>query len=69
MNNLKEVVQLTFYVILFTKICFMQGIDRSNHSEVFYEKVLLKVLQNSLESTFVGVSFLIKLQTLGLQHY
>ena len=35
---------------------------RSNHKEVFYIKVFLKISQNSLENTWVGFSFLVKLQ-------
>ena len=30
------------------------------------EKVFLKILQNSLENTYIGVSFLIKLQASSL---
>ena len=38
--------------------------------EVFYkEKVFLEISQNSQESTCIRVSFLMKLQALGLQLY
>ena len=36
---------------------------------VLWKKVFLKISQNSQESTFARVSFLIKLQALGLQLY
>ena len=35
---------------------------RSNHPEVFCQKLFLKVLQNSRKNIFAGISFLIKLQ-------
>ena len=35
---------------------------RSSRPELFCEKVLLKILQNSQKITCAGVSFLIKLQ-------
>ena len=38
---------------------------RSSHSEVFYKKVFLKILQNSQENICVAASFLTKLQASG----
>ena len=35
---------------------------QTQRPEVFNKKVFLKYLQNSLENTYAGVSFLIKLQ-------
>ena len=35
--------------------------------EVYYKKVILKILQNLQKNTWVEVSFLIKLQVSGLQ--
>ena len=42
--------------------------DLQRHSpEAFWKKVFLKISQTSLENTFVGVFFLIKLQAFSLQ--
>ena len=48
----------------------MDFIDWSNQEhppEVFYKKDVFKQLANFTEKIYVGVSFLIKLQTSGLQ--
>ena len=42
---------------------------RSSRPEVLFKKVLLEISQNSRENTCARVSFLIKLQTSGLQLY
>ena len=36
---------------------------------MFFKYVFLKISQISRENTCAGISFLIKLQALGLQHY
>ena len=43
--------------------------NRIYRLKVFYEKLFLNILQNSQESTCVGVCFLIKLQASGMQLY
>ena len=34
---------------------------RSSYSEVFYQKMFLKILQSSQKNIFAGISFLLKL--------
>ena len=35
---------------------------KKSHPEVFYQKMFLKILQNSQKNIFAGISFIIKLQ-------
>ena len=44
-------------------------IFRGSHQSCSLKKVFLKMLQNSQESTYIGVSFFIKLQAWALQIY
>ena len=44
-------------------------ISRSNHRRCSVKKVFLKISQNSQENTCVGLAFLLKSQTWGLQLY
>ena len=56
-----------FHVVMYS--CIFSVLFRTNHPRWSEKNVVLKFLQNSQENTCVGVSFLIKLQALGLQLY
>ena len=61
-----------FYSILYvaTHLTYLPLIIiRSSRLDVYVKKLFLKVSQNSKKNICIGVSFLIKLQTLGMQLY
>ena len=60
---------LNKHIKLFCKMKLRWITKRRSLREVFFHKVFLKIWQNLQESTFVGVSFLIKLQASGLKLY
>ena len=56
-------------IILFKSKCYHRPRRRSNRPEVLCKKMFLKISKNSQENTCAWVSFLIKLQSWGLQLY
>ena len=67
--NEKHEKYVTVQSLFFQKLIFCELTQlltfRSSHSEVFYKKLFLKILQNSQERTCARVSLLRKLQTLA----
>ena len=73
---IKSLIRRGFSFILSPRLIFIEDyyhssedplLFRSNHRRCSGKKVFLQILQNSQESTCPKVSFLIKLQVLGLQ--
>ena len=61
---------LNKYTKLLCKIKLREELQKEEVIRKFFvKKVFLKASQNSQENTFVGVSFLIKLQASGLNLY
>ena len=77
-RSIFKIVSSIYDGVFFAKIVYIfrkktppELFDRvlSNHSSVFYKKVILKISQYSQENTCARTSFLIKLQAWGLQLY
>ena len=63
--------QNSYFVENFSPVAtiFLDLENQKQSPEVYDKKDILKISQNSRENTCAGISFLIKLQVLGLQHY